>query len=231
MDTRARRPARRAFRLSSPPPRLFWVTGDRELERADFLEGARTALEASGAGSAIQLRGHRTEGRVLWELGDALRRICDASRAELWVNDRADVAVAVRADGLQLGERGLPSEVARRMVGNVCRLGFSAHDAAQVEESLESGADLVILGNVFETTSHPDRRPLGVKAFAAAAGRGRPIVAIGGIVPERVPELIEAGAWGVAVKSGLWDAPDLAAAASAYGMALESALANEHERT
>ena len=230
MDTRSRRPARRAFQLSSPPPRLFWVTGDRELERPDFVEQARQALEACGADCAIQLRGHRTGGRRLWELADALTRACRETGAQLWVNDRADVAVVARAHGLHLGERSLPPEVARGLVGNVCRLGFSAHDAGQVQESLESGADVVFLGNVFETSSHPDRKPLGVKAFADAAGRGRPIVAIGGITPETLPELINAGAWGVAIKSGLWDAPDPAAAAEAYREALGSALANASAR-
>ena len=109
---------------------------------------------------------------------------------------------------------------ARRLLGRSCWIGRSIHAAAE-DGPLE--ADVYLLGNIFDTASHPRRAPLGVAEVRAAANTGRPIVGIGGITPERTREVIEAGACGVAVLSGVWAAKDPAAATARYVQALEAA--------
>ena len=210
--------------MNQRPPRLFCVTDDRIAARPDFVDQASAIFRACGGRGAVQLRAHGMSGRAFYELAVVLRERADAAGSQFWINDRADIAVLVRADGLHLGTRSLPPSAARRLVGRRCQIGYSAHSSSEAEKSFHSGADLVILGNVYESPSHPERRPLGLDELGAAAGRGRPIVAIGGIAVTHVKELIEAGAWGFAIKSGVWEAEDPGEAARMYVDALEAAL-------
>jgi thiamine-phosphate diphosphorylase len=86
------------------------------------------------------------------------------------------------------------------------------------------GADYAFLGTLFDTPTHPERKGMGLEGLAAAAGRveGFPLVAIGGIDPVRVPEVLAAGAYGVAVVRGVWDARDPATAVRRYLQAMET---------
>ncbi len=202
-------------------PRLFLVTSDEAVSRADFIEVATAALAAGGHGCALQLRAHGSHGSKLYEIAVRLRQVATAMRASFWVNDRIDVAAAVRADGVQLGSRSVSPAEARRLLGRTCRIGRSVHGASEVSAAIESGADVAVLGNIYRTASHPDREPLGPDAIRRAAAL--PIVAIGGITPKRVEEVVGAGAWGVAVSSGVWEAGDVEAAVRDYRRALVDA--------
>jgi len=230
MDPRARGQRRPEVPLRAPLPRLFWVTNDSVLADRGFVERAGAAMRAVGPGSAVQLRGHGLAGRRFWELAAELSGLARETGAGLWINDRIDVAMAVRADGVQLGGRGLPIGVARSLLGLSCPVGCSVHGRGEVESCFAEGADLAVLGSVFPTSSHPGRAPLGLEPLGASAAAGRPIVAIGGISPDRVKEIIAAGAWGVAVLSGVWMAADPAASASRYASALRDALQDEAAR-
>jgi thiamine-phosphate diphosphorylase len=154
------------------------------------------------------------------DLAGDLREMARRSDARLWINDRIDVALVIRADGVQLGARSLDPDGARRVLGRSCWIGRSIHTS---EEVGLVEADVYVLGNIFETASHPERAALGVAAVREAARFGRPIVAIGGITPERTREVVEAGAWGIAVSSGVWGARDPAAAMVRYARALDEA--------
>jgi thiamine-phosphate diphosphorylase len=134
------------------------------------------------------------------------------------VNDRVDVALAAGADGAHLGVRSLSVAVARRLLGPGARVGASIHSVAEAEAAAEEGADWIFAGTIYGTPTHPAREPAG-PAFAgdaARAARGIPVLAIGGVTPERVGEVLEAGAAGVAVIRGVWDAPDPAEALRRY---------------
>lgn len=229
MDSRTRSGEGGALQLRSRIPRIFWVTNDRVATAPDFLGRARAAMAAGGGECAVQLRGHGLSGRRLTELALALAESTAATGAGVWVNDRVDVAIAVRAEGVQLGRRSLPLQAARALLGRSCWLGASVHTPGEAERRFEEGADVVVLGSVFPTSSHPERGALGLEAVRVAAASGRPIVAIGGIGIERVQETIEAGAWGIAVLSGLWDHDDPAARAGAYAEAVRAALAARAE--
>lgn len=187
---------------------LHLLTDDEVCGRAGFLEAAERLVEAAGARMAFHLRAPHGSGR--W-LHDAAARLVGAGGV-LIVNDRVDVALAAGASGVQLGRRSLSLEEVRRMVPAGLGIGVSVHGA----ETPLPAADWLIAGNVYSTASHPGKPGAGVELVRRLAGGGVPVVAIGGVTPERVAELRDAGAAGVAVIRGVWDASDPAAAIERY---------------
>ena len=201
-----------------PLPRLHVVTDDAVLGRSDVLDAARTVVEAGGSRVALHLRGPATSGRRVHELAAALVGPADDAGALLLINDRVDVALVVGAPGAHLGARSPTVADARGLLGPEAVVGISAHTAGEVGSLTREGADYAFLGTVFSTPSHPGRPgcgPEGVRQAVAEAA-GAPVVAIGGIVPDRVAGLRAAGAWGVAVLRGVWNAPDPAAAVAEF---------------
>ena len=157
MDTRPRRGGGCAVRLSRPLPRLFLVTSDEVVADSSFVERATAALAAGGSECALQLRAHGATGARLWELARELKARAESAGATLWLNDRVDVALAVRAHGVQLGVRSLEITGARDLLGTAPWIGISVHSPDEAGESLAVGADLAVLGSVYPTASHPER--------------------------------------------------------------------------
>jgi thiamine-phosphate diphosphorylase len=211
-------------------PPLHIVTNDAVLASAAFAAAA-DILACCGPRVALHLRGHATPASRLFQHGEQLAAAALRSGSCLLVNDRVDVAMAVRADGVQLGVRSLAVRDVRMLLGAGARIGYSAHGALEAEHAGLDGADFVLLGTIYPSPSHAGMGSVGVEAIPGSAARaGVPIVAIGGITPGRVPYVVAAGAYGVAVLAGVWDAPDPAAAAADYLAALES-LAESMEMT
>lgn len=201
-------------------PLVHAVTDDRVLGLPDFLGRARAV--GIGPEVAIHLRG-RLDGGPLLALTDQVRALIAASGTRLLVHDRLDVALLAGADGLHLPAAGLPVEAARRELGPGPLLGRSVHSPEEAAAAFAGGADYVFLGPIWETASHPARRPLGVTALTAAtagAAAAGPVVAIGGVTAERAAAARAAGAGGVAAITALWDAGDPAAAAHALLLSL-----------
>jgi thiamine-phosphate diphosphorylase len=221
MDSGTRRRSRPEVRLKRKLPRLFIVTDDAVVGRPDFHELAKGVLDASDGRCALQIRARRLSGGRFLQLARQLGAAASRSGVGLWINDRVDVALATRADGLQLGTRSVSTESARRLLGREAWIGRSIHSA---EEALTADADVLILGNLYLTDSHPGRPSLGLSPLREAADAARPIVGIGGITPERTEEVIEAGAWGIAVVGGIWHVPAPVAAVERYLRALEAAV-------
>jgi len=196
--------------LKAPLDRLHAITDERVAGRADLSQRA-TAL-AAGARDRLTLhaRGPALTGRELYTLARRMMDLCP--RAHLFVNDRVDVALAVRAHGVQLRRTSLaPAEA--RALGPDWWIGRSVHDADEARAAQAAGADYLVVGPVFATATHPDRPPLGARALEQITRIGLPVIAIGGVTPERIASLRAAGAYGVAAITGLWDATDPAAAA------------------
>ena len=210
-------------RAAGPLPRLHVVTDDSMLARGGFEARAIAVLEAGGAGVALHLRGPRTDGSALYRLASDLLPHARRAGTLLVVNDRLDVALALEVDGVHVGRRSLGVGIARGLLGEDFWLGASVRDAREASAAREEGADYAFLGTMFETPTHPGRVGMGVEGLAATVGRagGLPIVAIGGIDPARVPEVLGAGAYGVAVVRGVWDAPDAPGAVGRYRQAIE----------
>ena len=194
--------------MRAPLPRLHAVTDERIARRPD-LEAVAAALAAGGGGDlAFHARGRALTGLEHYALSCRLSVL----PSPLFVNDRLDVAVAVGASGVQLGQGSLAPEHARRL-NPAWWIGKSVHDLAEAEAARVEGADYLLVGPVFATATHPDRTPLGLEILRRTVGLGVPVVAIGGVRPERVKQVRAAGAHGVAAIRALWDAADPAEAA------------------
>jgi thiamine-phosphate pyrophosphorylase len=190
----------------------------------DPLREVRAALDA-GAG-AVQVRAKEHSDR------DALaltRRVLDLARplgALVLVDDRVDVALAAGADGVHLGATDLPVEVVRRMVPREFVVGATARDPRTARAAERAGATYLGVGPAHATTTKQGLpEPLGPPGVAAVAAVTRlPVIAIGGVTPEHVPALRQAGAHGVAVVAALSAAADPAAVAAAFVAALAAAV-------
>ncbi|HSJ14553.1 MAG TPA: thiamine phosphate synthase [Longimicrobiales bacterium] len=203
------------------PPRLHIVSDDAVAAAPDFAARAAALLDAGGRDVALHLRAPALTTRALHELAAPLAVQALRTGARLQINDRVDVALAVRC-GAHLGVRGMPLPAARRLLDNAL-LGFSAHTREEVRLAELEGADYVFLGTIFPSETHPARPPAGVELVRRTVpGAGLPVLAIGGITPERVSEVRAAGAYGVAVIRGIWRAGDPLAALRAYLDVLET---------
>lgn len=209
-------------------PVVHAVTTDDVLRQPDFLGRAHRVLAAGGPRVALHVRGGRTTGRILHELAEALVPLAAQSGAWIVVNDRPDIALATGAQGTQLTSRSLTVADARR-IAPALPLGASVHGTGDARAAAADGADWVVAGNIFHTTSHPGRDGRGVE-FAAAIVRavGVPVIAIGGIRPAHVGPLREAGVAGVAIIRGVWESSDAGAAIADYLSEYDGARGNSH---
>ena len=195
--------------------RLYLITDRTASPRppADVVE------ECLAAGlRAVQLREKDLPVREMLALADGLREATRRHGARLLVNDRADVALAAGADGVQRTHISLPVSALRAITPAGFLVGASAHSEGEAREAVAQGADVVVFGPVYDTPSK--RRygpPQGLAALEAAARAvARPVLAVGGLTPERVPEVLAAGAAGVAVIRAIYAAPHPADATKAF---------------
>jgi thiamine-phosphate pyrophosphorylase len=194
-------------------PRLHVVTDHAVVSRAGFLEQAADVLRAGGPAVALHLRAPGASGRATYELAAALVPVARDAGAALLVNDRADVAQAVSAEGVHLPRRGLRPQDARGIVGSDAWIGTSVSSAEEAREAIRDGTDYLFAGSVFATESHPGAEPIGIARLAEIAIETRaPVIAIGGVTADRIAAVRGAGPWGVAVIRAVWDADDPAAA-------------------
>jgi thiamin-phosphate kinase len=202
---------------------MLHVLTDREWSRGrDMLSVATAALD--GGATIIQLRDKTASTRVLIEEGLALRALTRERGALLIVNDRVDVALAVEADGVHVGQDDMPAALARRLLGPHRILGVSAATMEEAEVAVAGGADYLGVGPIFPTHGKADAGPAtGVQLLTELARRyATPLVAIGGITAENAPVVVRAGAAGVAVITAVVNAEDITAASRQLRMAVES---------
>jgi len=201
--------------------RLCLVTDRSQTRGRDLVTVVGECLAAGLP--AVQVREKDLPAAELAALCRRLRAPTRERGALLIVNDRVDVALATAADAVQRTSASLPLEDIRAIAGARLRVGASVHS---LEDAVEAkGADWVVFGPVYDTPSK--RRygaPQGLDALAKVAGRVRiPVVAIGGITPERVAEVRAAGASGVAAITAILDAPSPADAVRRFLAALAAA--------
>lgn len=206
---------------------LYVVTGARD-DRGDL----RSFLEAvlRGGADVIQLREKNAEASVLLRTGAVFQRAADEFGALFIVNDRPDIAVALDADGVHLGQDDLPVSVARRILGRDALIGLSTHSPDQFEGA-DGDSDYLCAGPVFATPTKPGRPPTGLELVRFAAERAqsrlepRPWFAIGGLDVTTLPGVVAAGAQrAVVVRAVDTDDPEGAA------RALRAGLGSAHQR-
>jgi thiamine-phosphate pyrophosphorylase len=191
-----------------PIPSLYLVTDRRQTHGRSLLDVVHAALD--GGVDAVQLREKDLGGAALLALAEELRGLTARYDATLLVNDRVDVALAAGADGVHLGQAGMPPGIARRLVGAERLVAVSTHSLAEAVEAETAGANFVVFGPVYPTASKAAYGPpCGVEEVRAVAAAVRiPVLAIGGITVARTPEVRAAGAAGVAVVSAIVGAGD-----------------------
>jgi thiamine-phosphate diphosphorylase len=203
-------------------PRFHVITDDSVLAAAGFLAKAQSVFEAGGARLAFHLRGHETTARRLFDLGQTLMRYATRAGVQFLVNDRIDIGLVLGAAGVQLGQRSLRPAAARKLIPG--SIGVSVHSAEQAAAAEQDGADFLLLGAIFATATHPGALPGGLDLLRRCRQSvSLPIVAIGGITPHNVADVIHSGAHGVAAVSGIWNSPEPDQAVRLYLEALMQA--------
>jgi thiamine-phosphate pyrophosphorylase len=191
---------------------LYVVLDTSCLKGRRHLEVARELIEAGV--KVIQLRDKVTPKNQLLPVARELANLCRQQDVLLIINDHLDVALAVDADGLHVGQTDLPAEVARRLLPQDKILGVSAATVEEARAAEASGADYLGVGCVYPTTSKEDAEPVGVERVREIRQATLlPLAAIGGINPDNVKEVIAAGADAVCVISAVLNAEDVGEAA------------------
>ncbi len=189
-------------------PKMYPIT-DRRLSGLSHAE--QVARLADGGASFIQLREKHLGPREFYREAEEAMRVARERGVKLIVNDRADIALALGADGLHLGQDDMPPDAARALLGDGVVIGFSTHNVAQAAEAARLPVDYVAIGPVFATSSKSNPDPVvgleGVARAREAVGRLL-FVAIGGITRENARAVLAAGADSVAVIGALLTTAD-----------------------
>jgi thiamine-phosphate pyrophosphorylase len=202
-------------------PVLCFVASSEYAKDGDVEAAVREAV--AGGATMVMLREPGMAAGKLAELATRIKSIT-RGKALLVIHDRVDVAQAVEADGVQLAEDGLPTRAARGLMGKYTVLGRSADDHATALQATAEGAEWVLAGPIYQSATQPDETPTGPKLIAdIVEDSAIPVIAIGGITVDNIPEVIQAGAAGIAVLSGISGADDRKAATEGLSAALREA--------
>lgn len=195
---------------AQPDYSIYLVTDDGCLQGRSLLDCVREALE--GGVTLVQYRAKTASSAEMYAEALQLKALCDSFNVPLIINDRLDIAMAVGAAGVHLGQDDLPCAAARKLLGEDYIIGVSAHNPAEAKAALQSGADYLGCGAVFGTATKADVKKLGTDGLAAICReKGLPVVGIGGVTADNYREVRAAGADGAAIVSGILAQPDIRA--------------------
>ncbi|MGC8853044.1 MAG: thiamine phosphate synthase [Hydrogenobacter sp.] len=200
---------------------IYLVTDDRYFKDRDLVSTIEQALQ--GGATAIQYRFKNKSTRQMYEELLVLRELTKRYGADLVVNDRVDLAMAVGADGVHVGKEDLPPDVVRKIVGDSMYIGYSVNSVEELREVEHLPIDYIGFGSVYETTTKENYKLVGIEGLRQAVKlTSKPIIAIGGITHYRVKEVLEAGAKGIAVVSAILGFEDVKKATQALVQACRS---------
>jgi thiamine-phosphate pyrophosphorylase len=208
--------------MSLDEARLYLVSTARM--RAGSLAELVPELAAAGV-DLVQLREKEMEAGHLLAVGRPVATACRAAGIPFIVNDRPDVALALDADGVHIGQDDISPEIARRLLPSGI-IGLSTHAPGEVDDALDRfGVDYLAVGPVYETPTKRGRPAVGLDLvrYAADANPKRPWFAIGGIDERSLPDVMAAGATRIVVVRAITEAPDPPAAAAALKALLAGA--------
>lgn len=199
---------------AQPDYSIYLVTDDGCLQGRPLIDCVREALE--GGVTLVQYRAKTASSAEMYAKALQLKALCDSFNVPLIINDRLDIAMAVGAAGVHLGQDDLPCAAARKILGEDYLIGVSAHNPAEAKAALQSGADYLGCGAVFGTATKADVKKLGTDGLAAICkAKGLPVVGIGGVTADNYREVRAAGADGAAIVSGILAQPDIRATVKA----------------
>jgi thiamine-phosphate diphosphorylase len=198
-------------------PRLHLIS-DRQSCPLDLFPQL-AALAVAGGVDAVHLREKDVASGELLAAARALRDSIGTAR--FFVNDRVDIAMLSNASGVQLGEASISVADARELSRGRLLIGRSVHDLDGARRAYSDGADFIVAGHVFQTSSKAGQPARGLQFIEALVSVcPLPVIAIGGITPARVAQVIQSGAHGVAVQSGILRADEPREAARSYVAAM-----------
>jgi thiamine-phosphate pyrophosphorylase len=182
---------------------LMLVTSRHQM-KPSFEHCLETAL--LGGASLIQLREKDLDPTLFLFLAGVCRKLCSHYHAELLINSRPKTAQSLAIGGLHLPESALKAEALPKFAV----MGFSVHSLENAKRAEARGADYLVYGSIFSTPSHPENTPAGLEELhRVTQAVSCPVYAIGGISADNAKACREAGAYGVAVMSAVWQAPDV----------------------
>ncbi|MBI3754141.1 MAG: thiamine phosphate synthase [Deltaproteobacteria bacterium] len=196
---------------------LYLITDRHRTNGRPLAEVVEAALQAGA--KAVQLREKDLSGKELFELARRMRELTNQYGARLFINGRLDIALAVEADGVHLGQKSFSANDVKQFLENASRIthhtsrlliGVSTHSRAEAKKSEEEGADFITFGPIFYTPSKAEYgEPLGIEAIKNIKTEIKiPVFAIGGIKKENVKDVMQKGADGIAVISAVIAAED-----------------------
>ena len=196
--------------------RLYVITGEKFHPGRNYVEVMEEAIR--GGADCIQLREKNKTKKELLEMARRLRELTDRYAVPFIVNDHVDIALAVNADGVHLGQDDLPLEEARRILGPDKMIGISTHKLEEALAAERTGADYIGVGPVFPTDTKEDVvDPVGIQYVDEVVRNiSIPFVAIGGIKLHNVDEVLQAGAQRICIVSAVVGADDVRGAAQAF---------------
>ena len=192
---------------------LIFVTDDSIRDDNSFFAILEAALK--GGATIIQLREKSCDTATFYKRAIRCKKLCDTFKIPLIINDRLDIALAIDADGVHIGQTDMPYDVARRLMGNSKIIGLSVSNTEQAEKKDAQAADYIGISPIFSTNTKTTdlARSLGIAGLKAIRELySKPIVCIGGIHKNNTKEIIDNGANGIAVVSAISKAEDPEAA-------------------
>ena len=181
---------------------LYFIT-DSKLTKKTVIEDVKSAIK--GGVKIVQYREKNSDTKQMIEEAKEIKGICKKSNVLFLINDRIDVALAVDADGVHLGQEDMHYEYARNLLGNNKIIGLSAHSLKEALQNERIGADYTSIGPIYYTTTKRDAKaPIGLKPIRELKGKLKiPFVAIGGINETNIDDVLKAGAKNIAIISGI----------------------------
>lgn len=203
-------------------PALYPIVDVASDGAGELREKRALALELARCGARVlQLRAQPLPASTFLDFAKDVQSALHAAHCRIIVNDRVDVALAARADGVHVGDEDLPVAAARRLLGDGKIVGFSTHSPAEAASAQGSGADYLGFGPVYESPTKPGvRSARGLEQLAETCRNSKlPVVAIGGVSAATAADVFRAGAASCAVISELGRTDDLAGLFAAYASA------------
>ncbi|WP_297456711.1 thiamine phosphate synthase [Persephonella sp.] len=182
---------------------LYVITDEKLLEGKNVAKAVEEAI--LGGADIIQYRAKNKSSREIYQEATQIKKICDKYNKPLIINDKVDIALAVDADGVHVGQDDLDVEVVRKLIGFDKILGLSTKNIEQVEEANKLPVDYIGFGSIFPTGTKEDAQLAGLEQLKKAIEISiQPVVAIGGINEENLQSVLDTGCENVAVVSAVF---------------------------
>lgn len=194
---------------------IYLVTDEIALKGRELLPVVEEALQ--GGVTLLQYRNKNAEGGKLYEEALALKKLCDKYNVPLIIDDRLDIAVAVGAAGVHIGQDDIPCKIARQVLGDDYIIGVSAHNPQEAQQAIDDGADYLGCGAVYATTTKAKVTALGLDGLAAIRRAVQvPMVGIGGVDLSNAKDVLSVGVEGIAIVRAILGAEDVTATTQAF---------------